>query len=205
MSAAAQLPREFRAAIWTALIASALVGFGSSAEAMTAFNPPDVEEVVRAMPKYGDPQVSEAITRTRLEMAQGMRGPRGAVLLALSFVCGLALVSAMRLLYPGGLPRSGMRRITAGALLVAGVLRTVDGAMELVIARRTAREIERLDLAAEIPGMDPERVLSSFLVLLTVALTLLMVGIFVGVSQYLRSERARKIVETVDAATSQGT
>lgn len=204
---AAQLPREFRVAVWIAVIVGGLVGFGASNGAMTAISPPDLEDVLKATSAVADPavrQLTEVALRTEYELGQSLRTPRAAVLLLLSFVCGLVVVSGMRLLYPAGVPRSGMRRITGGALVLAGILRTVEGAIQLVVARRTAEAMKKLELPVQVPDVDPGQLVSGVMVALTVGWTVALVGTLVGVAQYLRSERAKQIVATVDAAASHG-
>lgn len=204
---AVQLPREFRVAVWIAVIVGGLVGFGASSGAMTAISPPDLADVLKTTATVSDPlvrQMTEVAVRTEYEMSQSLRGPRASVLLLLSMVCGLVVVSGMRLLYPAGVPRGGMRRITGGALILAGVLRTVEGAIQLVVARRTAAALSKVDLPNQIPDVDPASLVSGMMVTITVGWTVVIVGALVGVAQYLRSERAKQIIATVDAATSHG-
>lgn len=199
----AQLPPEFRAVTWIALIVAGLIGFVASAETMSVLSPASPEQLAEATPELMDKRLTEALTRTQHEVTQAMRGPRAAVLLFLSFICGMVVVSAIRLLYPVGLPREGMRRITGGALLIAGLLRTVDGAMQLVISQRTGaalrKELEAGGLGIALEGQP--NFAPALLVGFNVAVTVFMVAVLVGSSQYLRSQRAKGIVQTVDAAT----
>lgn len=190
------------------MIVGGLVGFAASGGAIAAVNPGDLAETLKTTSAISDPtvrQMTEVAIRTEFEMSESLRAPRAAVLFLLSFVCGLVVVSAMRLLYPAGLPRSGMRRITGGALLFAGVLRTMEGAIQLVVAQRTAAAFSKLDLPPELSGpVAADKLMSGAVLVLTVGWTVVLVGALVGVGQYLRSDRAKKIVAAADGAITPG-
>lgn len=199
-----QLPHPLRLSAWVAVVVGGLVGFSASGGAMSALSPVELSEVLKATSGIRDPAVREIVevsVRTELELSGSLRAPRGAVLLLLSFACGLVVVSALRLIYPGGLPRSGMRRIVGGALLAAGLLRTVDGAIQLVVARRTATALSRLTLPGPTPPEIVE-VMAAGYVFVTVGWTALVVALLVGAGQYLRSDKAKQLVDELDATTA---
>jgi len=200
----AQLPPQFRAVTWIALVVSGMISFASLAEAMSVITPATPEQIVEATPPLVDQKLLETLTRAELEAAAAMRGPRSTVLMLLSFIGGLASVSALRLLYPAGLPREGMRRITGGTLLIAGFLRTIDGAMRLVITSRSAEMVRKeLQSGAVMSGLEGQPdMIPTVLMGTSVAVTVFMVGALVGGGQYLRSERAKQIVQELDATAS---
>ncbi|MDQ3265380.1 MAG: hypothetical protein M3Y59_17270 [Myxococcota bacterium] len=204
-----QLPSSFRVVTWIALVVTGLISFWGLAEAMSVFNPVPLEQPLpQTDAPLVDPQLVQAMLRAQLDAGAGMRGPRGAVLMFLSFICGLASVSALRLLYPAGLPREGMRTITGGTLLVAGILRTIDGAMQLVITQRTAAALKKELEAGRAGSLGLEGqadLLPSVMMAGSLGMTVFMVGTLIGAAQYLRSARAKEIVRAVDAATSRST
>jgi hypothetical protein len=121
---------------------------------------------------------------------------RALVQAALFFACTLAFVSAARLLSPRDLPLDAMRALTGRALLIAGVLRVIDGAQSAVYWRQISRAIHGLarrrgeqdvTLTQMAAGME---LMPAF----SVGLTVVCVAALVGLAQYFRSDRARALV-----------
>ena len=201
MSQAPKLPRELRAAAWVALVLSALVGLASAGETQVLVEIHEVKAAASSSkPSFpGDPRMQEAMARAQIQALESMRGPRIAVLVALSFACGLVLVSSARFLWPGPLSRDAMRRIAGGAAIASGVLRTIDGAMTAVVGQRAGAAVAKLSGPLEGLGASESEWFKSMAPVLIsggmIALTVFFAGAFIAVGQYLRSDRARRLLE----------
>ncbi len=210
MSSPSSLPSSFRRIAWIALVVTGMISFRSLAEAMSVFNPLPLGAPLPETASYLglDPQPGQVLLRAQLEAAAGMQaGPWGVVLMLLSFISGLASVSALRLLYPAGLPREGMRVITGGTLMIAGILRTIEGAIQLVLTERTAAVLKKqlgADTARDL-GLERLEDLGPWMVRASLGFSVLMVGTLIGAAQYLRSARAKEIIRAVDAAAAKST
>jgi hypothetical protein len=92
-----------------------------------------------------------------------------------------------------------MRRIAGGAAIAAGILRTIDGAMSAVVGQRAGTAVAKLSGPFEgLGASDSEAfksIVPSLFVTVVVLLTILFAGTFVAVGQYLRSDRARRLLE----------
>jgi len=207
VSGRAHLPRELRAAAIACMALAGMVGLGAAGEVNTVLH---LEEV-RAHPEavaIGDPRVSQESQRAYVQTLSGMRDSRALILIALSFAAGLAFVSAARLLWPGGIPREAIRRVTAGATLASGILRILDGAQQTAIARQVGLAVSKL--AGPFQGMNAEEsdavraVAGTMAIGAAVAITALFGGGLVLLAQYLRSGRARQLIGALDASEAPG-
>jgi hypothetical protein len=141
-----------------------------------------------------DPELHRIMGATHVDRLEAMRGSRSVVLVMLSVLCSVIFVSAGRLLRAQGLPREGMRRTLAGALIGAAVVRTLDGAQLASINQRAAMAVKPL---LETSAWGPQG-LETAVVALVGLWTAVLVGAMLLLSQYLRSERVRQVVALQD-------
>jgi hypothetical protein len=122
------------------------------------------------------------------------RQARAALLLVLAITLSFTLVSAARMLRPGGLPREGIRRLLSGGALVSAALRTVDGAQDAAINLRFARAAQRatgLDFGAADAFKAWMAHLPQFAVGQAVVRMLFVAGTLAVLGQYFRSSRVK--------------
>jgi hypothetical protein len=146
-----------------------------------------------------DPVLAEQVWSAKLAAQEQMREPRMVVLFALALACSLTFVASVRFLRPAGLVREHVRRILVWALVVAAVLRTIDGAQAAAVARRAA---DGLRLPPGIEGTAAEQlraVAPAALMTEAILTTVLVAGAFIVLSQYFRSPRVRAWVQQADA------
>src|SRR5262249_34721602 len=106
-------------------------------------------------------------------------------------------VSAGRLLYPRGVSRESMRRLLGTSLLIAAVLRTVDGAQWAVVMHRVAKEAgpQLFEGAFEnAAGVDLEakQLVPAVFSAVTVLQTGIVVGAFTLFAHYFRLQRVKE-------------
>jgi hypothetical protein len=91
--------------------------------------------------------------------------------------------------------RGETAELVGRAALAAAILRTIDGAQNLVIARTIAEHTS----AAMAKGDAESRTVATFAVsgitVLSVAWSLVVVGLFMGVSTYFRSKQLREVLD----------
>ncbi len=133
-----------------------------------------------------------------LEAMQWVRVP---VLALLSVASSVAFFTALRVRWPGSGRRVPFAELMAKAAIVSAVLRTVDGAQLLLIAKRAAAAGERA--LAQGPAGDPraqETALGLAMIpALSVAATLVVVGLYVTLGRYFQSPHARSLLAELDA------
>lgn len=189
-------PWDLRLMAVLCTLLSAMVGFGASAGAMEVLSPPSPSEQSLSI---GNALASEAYLHAmevERQALEPMRGPRALILFALSVCAGVTLIGGIRLVRPSGLPREGVRRLTAGAALIAAVLRTLDGAQELAVAKRTAQalgefvvKLLELNVSAEW-----QLALQRAFVAGMVMKTIVFAGAFAALWTYLSTQRVRNVV-----------
>jgi hypothetical protein len=196
-SVPASLPSPITRACALALVLSGLVGISAAGDLAQLVH---LEELRTSPPLalFSNEDANARVHTAQLSALEGMRTPRALTVGALSLFCGLTLVGAVRMLRPRELPREGIRRLLAGALLWCGVLRTVEGAEDAVILRRTLLAVsEAMQKDAQLPADAAEslRTLAGWMgPLIAGALTALMAGGFILLAQYFRSARVRQLL-----------
>jgi len=150
-----------------------------------------------------DPVLAEQLWSAHLAALEQMREPRMVVLFALALVCSLTFVASVRFLRPAGLAREHVRRILVWALVVAAVLRTIDGAQAAAVARRAAEGLRHAPrIPSGIGGVTAEQlrgVAPAALMAEAILTTVFVAGAFIVLSQYFRSPRVRAWVQQADA------
>lgn len=96
--------------------------------------------------------------------------------------------------------RGEAAELVGRAALAAAIVRTIDGAQNLVIARSIAEHTS----AAMAKGDAESRAVATFAVsgisVLSVAWSLVVVGLFMGLSTYFRSKRLRDVLDRANEA-----
>lgn len=206
MSAPQPLPWHARAALITCIALAALIGVRASGDIAQLRHLSEIQVLIPANPLLPPEALQKAEAVARASML-GMRSSRLAVLTLLCIACSVTFLTVLRLWRPLGLPRGGVLRLASIAALGCALLRTVDGAQDAVIFRRTTTALAAgltADSTATMP--DPEaamlvaRVLPDLEVAARVSWTLLVVGALVAISQYFRSQLARKLFTAGDPA-----
>jgi hypothetical protein len=159
-----------------------------------------VEAEAQRFDFFGDPAIFSAAHAAGIAALEGMKVGRGVVLGALAAACGVAFVSALRLLRPDGLPRESVRRLVVSSLIATAVLRTIDGAQLAVVAQRSMRaalpHLKIVDPGATMP--ISESILEPLMVMGVFAYTALVVGLLLVLAQYFRSEKVKQLVALQD-------
>lgn len=198
------LPTPLRYATLATLALGAIVSFGSVQGLRLAFVAEELDVSAGETPFFNqftpNPAAFAAAQRAQgvaiRNALEGMRWPRVAVLFGLSSAAALVFVSAVRLRWPSGVHRGGLSTLLARAAVGAAVLRTIDGAQELVIVRAAVAAYERAlsehQLAA---GAEATRAVFSAA---SVATTLAVTGLFLAASNYFGSERVQQTFALLD-------
>jgi hypothetical protein len=131
--------------------------------------------------------ISEAKTQAKGPDRQA----RTALLIVLAISLWFTFVAAGRVIRPGGLPREGIRRLLCVAAVVSAALRAVDGAADAAFWRRVAGIARRL--AAQPGQAAPAEWLlqPTFMVGVSVSMTVLVAGSLAIIAQYFRSARVK--------------
>lgn len=199
------LPNPLRYATLATLTLGAMVSCGSVQGMRLAFVADEMDVSAGETPllnkltpnpvAYAAAQRAQGIAiRNSIE---GMRWPRAAILFVLSGAAALVFVSALRLRWPSGVQRVGLAKLLSNAAMVAAVLRTLDGAQDLVIVRAAVAAYEKALLEHHVdPGEAGATmaVFSGASVLTTVVVT----ALFVVASNYFKSERIVQTFELID-------
>jgi hypothetical protein len=194
-----QLPTRIRNAAVGCMLISAGVGFFSASEALSLAQVAELKEGhLFRIPTLKD---SAEVEKVLIRALRPMRALRAGILSALSVACAFSFVSAGRLLYPRGLSRENMRRLLATSLLIAAVLRTVDGAQWAVVMHRVAKEAAPQILAGAFnnaAGLDPEakQLMPMIFSAVTVVQTGIVVGAFTLLAHYFRLQRIKEGIAT---------
>lgn len=202
------LPNPVRYATLATLALGALVSFGAISNLRLAFSAEELDVTAAETPLFNkltpNPEAYSAAQRAQAvamrNAIEGMRWPRVAVLFLLSGAAAMVFVSALRLRWPAGTPRAGVSVLLSRAAVVTAVLRTLEGAQELVIVRAAVTAYERalaaqhVDLAQAGPTMA---IVSAASVVTTATVT----GLFLAASSYFRSERIQQTFVLIDRNT----
>jgi hypothetical protein len=138
-----------------------------------------------------DPELQRRALQTQLDALEPLRTSRAVVLVGLAGACFLIIGASGHLMRRAGvLPREGMRLLLGRAALVAAVLRTVEGAQSAVVWRRLGPVlVENTPGAEALREVAPTAFAASAMVF-----TALVVGLYLALAQYFRSERVRQLV-----------
>ncbi len=209
MDTPSPLPGALRLALLLAVALGGLVSFGAARDvsmALAVDAPAPMEGSEATLPGLGlSPEAQRAVW---LAMISGLRGAlasmsssRIVIAMLLSSAASLVFVLALRLRWSSQGPRLIVAGLFGRVAIAAAVLRTLDGAQQLVIARTTAEEIGKALVREAVPEAQAlaEMVVTAYSAL-TIGWTVLVVGLFVGLSRYVTSERVREVLARADAA-----
>lgn len=149
----------------------------------------------------GNQRAIEAAKAQHQAQANGlesMRGSRAVILLGLTIACSVAFVAALRMLRPAGAAREHARRLLGSTAIVCAVLRTIDGAQMTAVASRAGAAWDKVMEGSDVPGGYPDGIEQSLMGGMSIFVTVLITGAFVGVATYFRSERLRAVVDAAD-------
>ena len=128
---------------------------------------------------------------------QTMNVSRSLILMALTGCASMVFLAALRVRWPSGFPRSASARLIGGAAFAAALFRTLDGAQSLVIARRSGTAAVKA--MEQVPNHNfPEGLVNTFPAVFDIGLTCLMVGLFLIIGHYFRSERVHTLFVAID-------
>jgi hypothetical protein len=193
---------------WVSLLSVALCGLCGLFSAWQGFLLVRLSELKTAPPPALAPEqvLARQLQVSELLALEQMREPRMVLLFALALACSLSFVASTRLLRPAGLPREGVRRILVVALVVAAVLRTVDGAQEAVVARSAAAALRRGPSVPEGADVTVGEQVRAVMAAATLAAPIVQMAVVVAalllLSQYFRSARVKEWVAHADAQLS---
>ncbi len=188
-----------RRAAWAGLILSALVAAGAGSGAMVLAR---LSELRDQPPPFtlGDPQLVARATEAEVRALESMKTPRAVILWALALSTAIAFIACGRLLRPAGVSRESMRRLASYTFLAAAVLRTLEGAQNMVVAKRVGAAMAE-DPQFKSVGLPPE-VLVFFTSAIAIGLTVFFAGSFAVLAQYFRSERVKAQTTSLDRLDS---
>jgi hypothetical protein len=194
------IPRSYRWVLVIALVMGFQVSFSAGFDFLEAVNHDDPPEMVgseSAAPGLGLSAVAQR--RVWLARASGARSALEAMLpwrlatsSALAIFAGLVFLMAMRLrIVPEGRVRAAEH--LGRAALGAAVLRSIDGAENLAMARTIATEMGKALVSEAIADAElTASMITAAVSLASGAWTLVMVASFVTLGNYFRSETLRE-------------
>jgi hypothetical protein len=204
-------PYGMRVFAMVAAAIGALVSWGAARDVALALSMPgrDLPEVdLRAWkPFLADPAQEEALKaavrasmQAQASVIESMQTSRVAILIILSGAATMVFVTALRLRWPGGIPRPGVAKFLGGAAFTAAVLRTLDGAQELVIVQRAAAATERALAVASTTTERPvpEGFATAFSFVWSVGFTAAVVIAFTLFGAYFRSQKTNDVLSKLD-------
>jgi heme O synthase-like polyprenyltransferase len=186
---------------------SALVSFGSVQGMRLTFFAAELDARVAETPWLNsltvNPEAFAAAQRAHLAATRSalvsMRWPRVIVLFLLSSAAGVVLATALRLRWPSGIPRVVATTLLGRAALVAAIIRTLDGAQDLVIARAGAAAYEKTLADNHIAGAEFGASLLLFSIF-SIINTIAVAGLFIAARNYFRSDRVLQTFALLDRA-----
>ena len=202
MSAPRQLPWHARAALIGCTTLAAMVGVRATGEIMRLRRLSELPTLYAPNPLVPPEALAQAEAVARASMF-GMRSSRIAVLSLLFIACTVTFLTVLRLWRPLGLPRGGMLKMTSFAALGCALLRVVDGAQDAVIFRRFVSTLAVALSSGNTPAIiDPQlaQMQADFQLVLQMGWTLAVASAFLVLSQYFRSQQARKLFTAGDPA-----
>lgn len=202
MSAPQQLPWHARAALVTGTVLAAIVGMRATGEIIRLRHLSELPALFAPSPLLPPEAQAQADAVARAS-ALGMRSSLMVVLTLLFVACSVTFLTALRLWRPLGLPRGGMLRLASFAALGCALLRVVDGAQDAVIFRRYTSALAVALSSGNTPAfIDPQvaQLQADLQVAVHVVWTLAVASAFLVLSQYFRSQQARKLFTAGDPA-----
>ncbi|MDX2015216.1 MAG: hypothetical protein SFW67_33795 [Myxococcaceae bacterium] len=199
------LPTPLRFATMATLALGVMVSFGAVQGMRLAFFADEIDSSAGETPFLNtltpNPEAFSAAQRAQgaamRSAIAGMRWPRVAILFGLSSAAAMVFVSALRLRWPSGVRRLGVAQLLGRSAVVAAVLRTLDGAQELVIVRASVAAYEKVlsERGVELANAGATLPLFSGASIVTTALV---TALFLVASNYFRSERILQTFELLD-------
>lgn len=202
------LPNPVRYATLATLALGAIVSFGGLQGIGRALTVAEMDVSAGETPFLNkltpNPEAFAAAQRAQAvafrNSVENMRWPRVAVLFGLSAAASLVFVSALRLRWPSGVQRSNLAKLVSRAAIAAAVLRTLDGAQELVIVRAVANAWDKTLAQHQVEAADAG-VTTGVLSAASVGTTVVVTGLFVLAANYFRSERIQQTFVLLDRNT----
>jgi hypothetical protein len=199
------LPNPLRYATLATLTLGVMVSFGAIQGMRLAFFAEELESSAGETPLLNkltpNPEAFSAAQRAQgaamRSAITGMRWPRVAILFGLSSAAALVFVSALRLRWPSGVRRTGLASLLGRAAVVAAVLRTLDGAQDLVIVRASVEAYEKVLLEKGVALANAGATMPLFSGA-SIVTTALITGLFLLAANYFRSERILQTFELLD-------
>jgi hypothetical protein len=198
---APKLPIPIRNASVACLVLSALVGFFAAGEGLSLVGLSDIQPGTVRFAGGLDAETVRKAQESQLLALSGMRIPRALTLGALTIACTLNFASSRRLLRPKGIRRESMRELVVGSAIAVALLRTIDGAEVLVVARRVAAtlgQLANIPLTSGLSQAEIQRALNSMASAIVIGQTALVVGAYVFLAQYLRSQKVKQRIAAED-------
>jgi hypothetical protein len=199
------LPTPLRYATLATLTLGVLVSFGAVQGMRMAVFADELDSSAGETPFLNtltpNPEAFSAAQRAQgaamRSTISGMRWPRAGILFGLSAAAAMVFVSALRLRWPSGVRRHGVAQLLGRSAVVAAVLRTLDGAQELVIVRASVAAYEKVlvDRSVELANAGATMTLFSGASVVTTALV---TSLFLLAANYFRSERILQTFELLD-------
>lgn len=207
MKQPAPFPALFRVALLAAVTVGALVSFsaaqgvGMVAMASASSSDGDVKlGPLAAITPYAKEQeaAAKASRRASFNAIESMGASRVVILLGLSATASMVFLGALFIRWSLNAPRAAIARMLGAAAFGAALFRTLDGAQELVIARRAAEATLKALVAANVPdAAEGSGLALGLLSFVSVAWTAFVVGLFLLLGTYFRSDRVRGLLEAL--------
>jgi hypothetical protein len=206
----AVLPNPLRYATIATFTLGAMVSCGSVQGMRLAFSAEAIDVSAGETPYFNtftpDPVAFAAAQRAQgvaiRNSIESMRWSRAAILFVLSGVAAVVFVSALRLRWPSGIQRVAVARLLSNAARVAAVVRTLDGAQELVIVRNAVAAYEKTLNEYHVNFADGGATMAVFSAA-SVVTTVLLTGFFIVASNYFASDRIIQTFELMDRNTQE--
>jgi hypothetical protein len=199
-----RLPRGIHLAAVLSLLLAGVIGMSTVMELSRLAQLSEYKEAILSTPgAQAENALNVQLLLAQFTAESSMRETRSFLLGALAVACAFAFVAAARLLRPGGLPREGMRRLLSWATLLAGILRTIDGAQFQVVLDHMGAALVKGPFPSQWPAEQIEVIKQYGPAVLTwfyQGVTAVVAGSFVLLGQYFRSERVRQVVLAQDGA-----
>lgn len=202
------LPGPLRFALLALVTVGALVSFGAARDVsmvLTINSPAPVEGSEAALPGLGlSPQAQRAVWLAMVSGLRGavasMTGSRVVIAMLLSSAASLVFVLALRLRWTTMGVRTPLAVLLGRVAVAAAVLRTLDGAQQLAIARTTAEEVSKALQREAVPEAQAvgELVVAAYSAV-SIGWTVAVVALFLGLGRYVASDRAREAFARADA------
>lgn len=191
-----------------AITLGAMMSFAAARDVSLALtisaSPPAEALEAPAWPSFGfspavQRELAVAVYAGLRSALEPMATARVIIAMLLSSASSLVFVAALRLRWATLGSKVQVAQLLGTSALGAGVLRTLDGAQQLVISRATAEAMGKVLVREAVPNAEA----TAQLVLTTVSVasvgwTVAMVGLFVGLGSYFRSPRVQEALAAAE-------